>query len=391
MQPKVRSVRRSGTFRFAKIGEVAIDIHLSSALAILSGAWAGWMLYGSLSGAAYGVLAILLLFTCLLLHELAHGLLAHMLGLATNSITVLPVGLLLEIPPALPRQEIVIAMVGPLINLVSGTALAILTYNVLSLDLFSPEAMWVHVLVPTPSTILLYLIVVNFLLGAFNMLPAFPMDGGRILRAGLALVFDYVTATRIATRLGRTLAVVMGLIGLIGFPPMRIPPDLFLVIVAGIVYFGAHREEVHVRQQHALVHIEVGDIYQGFAETISPWAVITKELATYLFKHEQVLPVVIDNRLVGILTYQEARKALEQGNPITAAHVMCTDFPVLQLRDTLWVALKVMNSSQLARVPVVDEGLFRGVINLDDIERAWRIPIQQEGAEHSLKPDNIHQ
>jgi CBS domain-containing protein len=119
---------------------------------------------------------------------------------------------------------------------------------------------------------------------------------------------------------------------------------------------------------------------------------VTEIVAARLFKHEQVLPVVIDNRLVGILTYQEARRVLEQGDPVTVAHVMLTDVPALQLRDTLWVALRIMNSCQLARLPVVDAGVFRGVINLGDIDHAWQyMPTQQDNAEHSLASDHISQ
>lgn len=377
------SVWRVGTVRLFEIGRVPIDIHLTSSLAIASGAWGGWILYGSVPGIAYGIFAVFLLFGCLLLHELAHALLAHKMGLKISRIIFLPIGLLLEIPPALPRQEMAIALVGPLTNLVVGVVLGIFTCSSLFTDWLTIEKIWTNLLNPTFSTVLLYLTVVNIFLGIFNMLPAFPMDGGRVLRAGLALTLDYVTATRIAAWLGRALATVIGVIGVVGFPPMKVPPDLLLLVVAATVYLGAHHEEIRVRQQRALVHVEVKDVYRGSPETLSPWDVITRALVTRLFRYEQILPVLIDNRVVGILTYQEARKFLERGGLTTVAHVMRTDFPVLQLRDTLWVAVRAMTSCQLTGLPVVDDGVFRGMVNLDHIDRAWQIA-------HSAQKETEH-
>lgn len=331
------------------------------------------MLYGGLSGAAYGILAFFLLFGCLLLHELAHGVLAHKLGLAVSRITFLPIGILIEIPPASPRQEIVIALAGPLTNLGAGLIFGMFAYRTMPLSTLSLAGIMGSLLTPGPNGVLFYLTGVNIILGIFNMLPAFPMDGGRVLRAGLALVVDYVRATQVAAWLGRGLAVVMGLASIAGLLAPNIPFDPALAIVAVIVYLGAHREELYVKQQRALVHMEVKDICQRMSETLSPWEAVTRALAVRLFKHEQVLPVVIADRVVGLLTYREIEKCLEQDGATTIAHVMRTDFPTLQFHDTLWVALRIMSASQLTKLPVVYEGIFRGVVGLDDIERAWRL------------------
>lgn len=364
---------RAGIIRLARLRNIAVEVHISIGLVILVGAWGGWTLYGGVWGSAYGILAVCLLFGCLLLHELAHGALARQQGLAINRIRFLPVGILLEVPPASPRQEMLIALVGPLANLGAGLVLGVLAY--LSLPQAAPSLgrFLEPLLTPGITGILIYLTVINIFLGLFNMLPAFPMDGGRVLRAGLALHVDYGVATRIAAWIGRGLAVIMGLTGLIAFPLAGLPLEPALVIVAVIVFVGAQHEELYVRQQQSLVYLEVRDVYEQAPETISPWNVVTRPLIVRLFKHEQILPVVVEDRVVGLLTYEETKKSLEQDDTVTVAHVMRTDFPVLQLQDTLWVALRVMNDCQLTKLPVVQDDVFQGVVSLEDIDRAWRI------------------
>lgn len=383
---------RAGAIRITRAGHVAIEVHLTIGLSILGGAWGGWMLYGGLLGAVYGILAFFLLFGCLLLHELAHGVLARKLGLAVSQIKILPIGILLEIPPASPRQEMLIALVGPLANLGAGLVFGVLAYQTMPLSALSFSGLLESLRVPGAAGILLFLTGVNILLAVFNMLPAFPMDGGRVLRAGLALAIDYTLATQIAAWLGRCLAIVMGLAGAIGLLVPGIPFDPALIVVAVIVYLGAHREEFYIRQQRALVHMEVKDVYQRTPETISPWNTVTRALAVRLFEHEQVLPVVIENRVVGLLTYHEIEKLPEQDGVVTIAHIMRIEFPSLQLHDTLWVALRMMNASQLTRLPVIQEGIFQGIISLDDVDHAWRLfSPRREGSNHSFVSGDIPQ
>jgi len=181
-------------------------------------------------------------------------------------------------------------------------------------------------------------------------------------------------------------------VGLIVFPMAGLPPEPALVVVAGVVFLGARHEDLYVRQQRALVQLEVKDIYQRSSETTAPWDVVTKALVVRLFKQDQVLPVVIEDRVVGLLTYQETRKSLGQDKSVTIAHVMRTDFPVLQLQDTLWVALRIMNASQLARLPVVHEGVFQGTLGLDDIDRAWRLhPLRRKDNNRPVMSGDISQ
>jgi Zn-dependent protease/predicted transcriptional regulator len=376
--------------QIARIGGIAVDVHLTFGLVILWGAWQGWEQHGSFFGAVYGISAIMLLFLCVLLHELAHGLQARRLGLVVRRITLLPIGGLaqLESPPSYPLHELLIAVSGPLVNLILGVVFGLTTLFVQP----STGGSWWDNLIQslffsTPDLVgmLFYLTATNLMLFGFNMLPAFPMDGGRVLRAALALVVDYEQATRMASWLGRIIALGLGTFGLIGWAGVNIPPNPALVVLAVVIYSGARHEELYVRRQRALVRVEVGEVLYHPPQVLGPWDTVTHSLIAQLFKSESTLPVVVDDRVVGLLTYQDVEKRLRgPDHSVTVAHVMRTDFPTLRPRDTLWIAHQEMNAEQLAALPVVDNGHFKGVISLDDIDQAWKLSSRQRRDHSSL-------
>lgn len=369
----------SGTIRIGRIKGIAIDVHLTFGLIIAWGAWQGWAEYGGLEGIAYGILAILLLFGCILVHELAHALQARAFGLVVRRITLLPIGGLaqLETPPSYPWHELVIALVGPLANLGLAVLFGGLLFVLYPAVLSGWQSLVGVVLAPGSGGLLFFLLAANLTLFLFNMIPAFPMDGGRVLRAGLALVADYLLATRVAAWFGRIIAAGMCVVGIFGLPFVALPPNPLLALVAVMVYLGAHQEELHVRRQWALTRVEVNSICQHSAESIAPWDVLTDRIIARLARHETVLPVLVDGRVVGLLGYGEARRFAGRDDPATAAHAMRTDFPVLRLRDTLWVAMQEMIAFRIPALPVTDHGLYCGIVTLDDINHAWRFVPQQ--------------
>lgn len=373
---------RDGAIRVARIGGIVIDIHFTFGLVLFWGAWEGWSQYGSYSGALYGLLAVTLLFACILLHELGHALQARILGINASRITLLPVGGLAQFEslPAHAWQELMIVLAGPLLNLILASTLGALVYFLQpSLHLADWPTYLFSLYPPTLTGLALYLVGANIALFLFNMLPAFPMDGGRTLRAGLALVLDYQVATRLAAWLGCVIAVLMIILGLIGWPSVGLMPNPFLLIVAVVVVMGAYQEERHVRRQRTLVRTEVGDICQSPSCMVAPWDTMTHPVVRKLFRRERVLPVVVGDRLVGLLTHADAQRGARQRQPVTVAHLMRSDFPILRPHDTLWVALQEMDSSQLNYLPVVDNGTFLGFVSLEHIENAWRIASRHRG------------
>ncbi len=388
---------QTGAIRIARIGGITIDLHFTFILIVLVGAWQGWERYGGWLGAGYGALIVIVLFASTLFHEFGHGLRARVYGLVVRRITLFPFGGLaqLETPPSSSWQELVIALAGPLASLgvaLAFAALILLFFPLKLLDL-NAQLLLLFFLPPSLLGTLLMLMWVNLSLAAFNMIPAFPMDGGRVLRSGLAMLFDYELATRLAAWLGRIIALGLCILGFIGWPPKHFPPNALFAIMGVIIYFGARYEELYVRRRRALVRVEAGEICHRPAETVAPWDSLSPSLIAHLFRHERVVPVVADDRLLGLLSHLDMRRISRASSSVTVAHAMQTDFPVLGLHDTLWVALREMNKSQLAALPVVEGDIFYGMVSLEDISHAWRIaPFRRQPKDSTFAPgDTISQ
>jgi Zn-dependent protease/predicted transcriptional regulator len=373
--------------RLGKIGGIVVEVHLTFALTLLWGGWQGWMQYGDVGGAAYGVLMIVLLFACVLVHEFAHARAAQASGLIVQRVTLLPIGGIAQVAdtPPTPRDELRITLAGPVANLALvipiGMVVAI-TAGGLSGPRSLEALLQLSQLRPSLLGMAVYLLGANLALFMFNMLPAFPMDGGRVLRAGLALTMDYERATRFAAWLGRLMAVGLVVVGVVGVPLYSFPPNPLLILVALIVFAGARQEEIYVRVRRSLVRLEVGDVYHEPKWQVAPADPLTAALVNDLYRHQMVLPVVSEGRLVGLLTPNELRGVMQRPSPVSVGQVMKTHYPTLKMRDTLLVALQVMEEHKLSGAPVVDDGVFYGMIALEDIHRAWRLPGKRR---HSAK------
>jgi Zn-dependent protease len=190
--------------------------------------------------AVQGLVFVLSLFACILLHELGHALAARRYGIPTRDITLLPIGGVarLERMPREPRQELWVAIAGPLVNVAIA---AFLFLALKAIEYTRAEFLL------TQTTFLSLLLSTNLLLIAFNLLPAFPMDGGRVLRALLARKLEYVRATRIAARLGQAMAILFMIVGMFGFLFGFRAPQPMLVLIGMFIFIGA-RNEAHIAE-----------------------------------------------------------------------------------------------------------------------------------------------
>jgi len=225
------------SYTLTKIGNTEVKIH--STFLLFLGFIALMMLFAGGFAAALGsVLFVSALFLCVLLHEFGHAWAAKRCGIRTPDITLLPIGGVarLERLPRSATQELFIALAGPAVNVAIA---AVLILGMGGLPTFSALEM-----VENPIVMLMaQLAWVNIILVAFNLLPAFPMDGGRVLRALLSLRLPYIRATEIAARCGKIFAVILGLFGLFNNP--------ILVFTALFVYFGAKQEAAYTRMRPA--------------------------------------------------------------------------------------------------------------------------------------------
>jgi Zn-dependent protease len=221
------------SFKVASVAGIEVRIHLTFLL-FLAWIWFSYYQVAGLGGAMQGVLFILSLFACVLLHEFGHAFAARGFGIATPDITLLPIGGVARLTriPDKPWQELVVAIAGPLVNVVIAAALIFVVHR-------SAELEQLQYLESPRVELLSKLASVNVMLVLFNLIPAFPMDGGRILRALLAMAMPYAQATQIAAWIGQGLAIVFGIFGLFGNP--------LLIFIAFFIFAGAQQEAAIAR------------------------------------------------------------------------------------------------------------------------------------------------
>ena len=273
-------------------------IHLTFLL--LLGFYA-WIYYhdGGLQ-AADGVAFTLLIFLCVLLHEFGHAFAAKGFGIRTPDITLLPIGGVarLERMPANPWQELVIAIAGPLVNVFIALAIFLVIGGALPLDEFG-------LINSASGTLLAKLLVINVFLVVFNLIPAFPMDGGRVLRALLATQMRYAAATRVAARVGQVIAVLSGIASMTPWVDNPILP-----FIAVFVFLGAQQELTYVRFREAAQSLQVGQAMITRFQAL-PISLKVGEIAGVLAESAQnVFPFVDEQfHLYGIASRDQLQKA----------------------------------------------------------------------------------
>ena len=341
----------------AKLGEFAgIGIYIHATFLILI-AWVGfthWQAEHSVRAAVAGILFILALFACVLLHELGHALTAKRFGIRTRDITLLPIGGVarLERMPDDPRQELWVALAGPAVNVVIAALLYLL--------LASTGALTVGNLTLASGSFGERLMLLNVLLVVFNMIPAFPMDGGRVLRALLALRMDYTRATRMAAGLGQGIAFLFGLLGLFGNP--------FLIFIALFVWIGAAQESALTQMKSALGGIPLADATITEFRTLSPQDPLARAVEYLLTGTQQDFPVVEGARVVGILTRADLLTALARhGEQSPVADVMQRDFQTADAAEMIDVVFQRLQSCGCHTVPVLRRGQLVGLITMENV------------------------
>lgn len=321
-----------------------IRLHLTFLLFLL---WIGVVHHarGGPAAAFEGVLFVVLLFLCVLLHEFGHIFAARRYGVATPDVTLLPIGGVarLERIPEEPGQELVVALAGPAVNLV----IAGLLYLVLG-GVVPAEGMAIH---DPRVDMLARLAAVNLFLVVFNLIPAFPMDGGRVLRAFLAYRLGYGRATQIAATIGQGLAFLLGILGLLNGNP-------FLLFIAVFVYLAASSEAHAVQMRETARGIIVDDAMVTRFESLGLDSRIDDAVDCLLRTTQHEFPVVdAADRLVGLLDRDALIRALKERGPDTpVTEVMRTDIPTVARRRVLDEALRLLQAQRLPAVGIADAG-----------------------------------
>ena len=309
----------------------------------------------SVAAAAHGVIFILALFACVVLHELGHALTAQRFGIRTRDITLLPIGGIarLERMPEDPRQELLVALAGPAVNVVIAAVL----YSLLSL---SGTLTGYAQLSFKGENLALNLMAVNVILVLFNLLPAFPMDGGRVLRALLATRMDYVQATQIAAHIGQFMAFVFGFVGLLFNP--------FLIFIALFVYMGAEQEAAMVQMRTVFRNLKVGEAMLTEFHALSEHDSLQRAVDYLLSGSQQDFPVVDGSQVIGLLPRSELLRGLSQlGMEVPVSSIMRREAEWIDVGDPLEKAFARMQSLGWQALPVISNGSLVGLITLENI------------------------
>ena len=329
----------------ARIAGTVVRIHVTFLLFLIWIGAAHWQMGGQ-DAALEGVLFMVILFACVLAHEFGHILTARHFGIRTPEVTLWPIGGVasLERIPDNPREELLVALAGPAVNVVIAAFLVL----VLGANLSGAAVTDVE----KPGVDLMARVAVaNIILVVFNMIPAFPMDGGRVLRAILAMRMNHVEATRVAARIGQGAAFLFALLGLFTNP--------MLIVIGLFVYLAATAESQHVAFKDATRGLPLRSAMMSAVETLSPTATLDDAVDLMLRTSQKEFPVVDGaGHPRGLLTRDGLILALREGGPATPViEAMTRDLPtaldtqpfeaaVARLEKAKAPALLILNDTQ---------------------------------------------
>jgi Zn-dependent protease len=353
------------SWTLGRIWGIDIRVHPSFALVLV---WAAfhWGLgdNGGFEAIIYGLILVGFVFLCVVLHELGHSIMAMQYGVRVQDITLLPIGGVarLENATLLPRHEVLIALAGPAVNVAILVALfpLMLLFGVLSgnnsvidyLNYLDDVA---------PSGLLVYLFFTNIMLVAFNLLPAFPMDGGRVLRAGLSAFTGREQATRFAVALGQVLAVLLAIVGLwFG--------DYLLPLVSIFIIVAAYAEGRAVKLESAMRRLRVGQFALWDMGGIS-----ANHPLTYALRGGPRDVVVTDGtKVIGMLWRHQLLPGLNGGAGRTVADVMDRNVVTVDVDDSVFDVQQRMHEMNRWAMPVTEAGHYRGIFTADRFVHVYR-------------------
>lgn len=330
------------SFHLARIAGIDVRIHATFFLLL---AWFGIIYYAEGGHAALfaGLSFIILLFVCVILHEFGHALAARAYGINTPDITLLPIGGIarLERMPDKPWQELVVALAGPAVNVVIAIALYVVIGRFFHLGDLGDLA-------EGGGNLLTRLLAINVVLVVFNLLPAFPMDGGRVLRSLLAMRMKHALATQIAAVVGQAVAVLFGLLGLFGGNP-------FLLFIAVFVFFGARAEASFAVYKENAEETHVAAIMRPMGPVLAPDMSVAEASGLAMAGHHGSLPVTDASlRLVGAVPAAALANALRWDPSAKITPLIRHDCETIAADASLAQAVGTVRTSPQQAFPVVN-------------------------------------
>ncbi len=349
-----------GSLKLGRVAGIKIEVHWTFILLLI------WVVFldvrrgGTMATALLNIALILFLFVCVVLHELGHSLTARRFNIPTKKITLLPIGGVASIEkmPEKPSQELLVALAGPAVNVV----LALLLYLVVPIQTYmSLDAANLENLLRAPSlqTLLFYLLIANVMLVLFNMIPAFPMDGGRVLRALLSYRMDRVKATDIAASIGQVFAVIFFVLGLLYNP--------FLVLIALFIFIGAYGENQMVKQTSMIEGYLIENAMLTKITLLKPEDTIEQAIELILAGTEKDFVVVDQEKIVGILYQKDIIGHVKFGS-MEVREIMKPNFRTIAKNEALQKFFELVNKEGQRFFPVTGVGgVLEGAIDMHNV------------------------
>lgn len=351
-----------------RIGTIEVKLHPTLALIVL------WILIDSSgtgpAGAAgslvFSLLVVACVFVCVLLHELGHAFMAMSYGVRVRDVTLSVIGGVARLDhfPSRPWTEVMIALAGPAVNVAIMVALApVIALFAVIQGVTWPQGFVALLLEPSFGGLLTSLFIANAMLAGFNLLPVFPMDGGRIFRAGLSQFVGREIGTKVAVIVGQVLAVAMAIGSLVWLHNFTVPlVALFIIVVA-------HAEGRAVQMEAAMRRMRVGQFALWDMGGISP----SQPLRYALRGGPRDLVVTEGGRVIGMLWRNNVLSALRGGlAEQTVADVMDIDFVTADVDDSVYDVQKRMSEQSRWAVPVIEDGHYRGIFTVDRFVHLYR-------------------
>ena len=340
------------SFKIARVAGIDVRVH-ATFLLLLGGIAYLYGVHNGVRGALNAVVVTLLVFLCVLLHEFGHALAAKAYGISTADISLLPIGGVarMERMPEKPLQELVVALAGPLVNVIIALVLSVVLA-------YSGEIDLEQMVNSAHPNLLVVLLWTNAVMLLFNLVPAFPLDGGRVLRALLATRMPYARATRIAATIGEGLAFAIGIFA-------AFEGNLLLVLIAVFIYMGAENESAVVQMRFASAGIPVSSAMMTRFNTLDHHATLDQAVEALLGTSQHEFPVLDDNGgMAGLLTKHDLLVGLRRSGPNTlVTDVMTRGLPSLLAQTSVERAFAMLQQAGAQALPVVDQtgrliGLF---------------------------------
>jgi len=362
----------SWSLKLFTVRGIAIRVHVSFLLIVLWAAYLGISTGGGdwAHGAAFMLIFMLLLFACVVLHELGHSLVAQLFGVQVQDITLWPIGGVARMTkmPEKPYQEFLISAAGPATNVLLAIGLGTLALVVIGPRpilnmILSPWRLEYFMSQMNIQALILLLTANNVLLALFNLLPAFPMDGGRLLRSFLAIFLPFPRATSVASIVGQVMAALMGLAALL-------TNNIFLILVSVFVFMAAWQERQQTVFHDNLRGLRVNQAMQPIGLRLHPLQTLGDVLSQTLASPQTAYLVIDNGRLVGTLSRGELLVAVRKSSPeARVAQHMRRDILRLRPDDLLLKAQSDLAQGKFSVGVIVQDGRVIGILDLTDLMR----------------------